>query len=166
MLKYLHIFCMQRYFLFRYFVMSMSLIIFSYFFVIFTLFNLYSFLPCVFLNSNVSLCLNFHLLQPFLFYLNFHINFLLLLSTSLPYSFQVVHDKKVNALSLFLQFVSFGGFFIVSTIFFTTNGFFCYSWFNFQITFRCIGFYAYLGILVFQFLITSSFSSSHWFDLI
>ena len=30
----------------------------------------------------------------------------------------------------------------------------------------CIDFYAYLGILVFQFMITSSFSLSHWFDLV
>ena len=54
----------------------------------------------IFLNSIVSLHSTFHLLPPFLFHLNFHINFFLLHFHLSPHSFQVIHDKKVNTLSL------------------------------------------------------------------
>ena len=53
----------------------------------------------IFLNFTLSLCSTFHLLPLFLFHLNFHTNFYLFISASLPYSFQVVNDKKVKTLS-------------------------------------------------------------------
>ena len=72
----------------------------------------------IFLKSTISLYSTFYLLQPFFFYLNFHINFLLL-PFHLSYSFQVVHEKKGHTLSLSLRFCfSFGGFFVVTTTFF------------------------------------------------
>ena len=42
-----------------------------------SLYRFLRFLIYIFLKSTVSLCLTFHLLPPFLFHLNFYINFLL-----------------------------------------------------------------------------------------
>ena len=52
------------------------------------------FQPFIFINSTVLLFWTFHLLPPLLFQLDFLINFFYFISTSLPYSFQVVHYKK------------------------------------------------------------------------
>ena len=76
------------------------------------------FQPFIFINFTVLLFWTFHLLPPLLFQLDFLINFFCFISTSLPYSFQVVHCKKVNTLSLshslslsLSKFVSFDAFF-------------------------------------------------------
>ena len=76
------------------------------------------FQPFIFINSTVLLFWTFYLLPPLLFQLDFLINFFYFISTSLPYSFQVVHCEKVNMLSLSLslslspsKFVSFDAFF-------------------------------------------------------
>ena len=57
------------------------------------------FQPFIFINSIVLLFWTFHLLPPLLFQLYFLINFFYFISTSFPYSFQVVHYEKVNTLS-------------------------------------------------------------------
>ena len=118
-------------FLVQYFIPSNNFILFFNFHLIFFRFLKKNF-HYIFLNSIVSLHSTFHLLPPFLFHLNFHINFFLISSfTPLsPIFFQVIHDKKVNTLSLspilFLFWLIF--FLIVSTsfFFFSTNGSFCY----------------------------------------
>ena len=100
------------------------------------------FQPFIFINSTVLLFWTFHLLPPLLFQLDFLINFFYFISTSLPYSFQVVHCEKVNmlslSLSLSLQICLFWCIFlfIVSTTFSPANSFFfCYCWFNCHYTF-------------------------------
>ena len=130
--------------------------IFFFFFAVLTLFNfsssstivflIQSFIPSnhliffrflkifhyIFLNSIVSLHSTFHLLPPFLFHLNFHINFFLITSLTplSPIFFQVIHDKKVNTLSLspilFLFWLIFFFFLLFQPLFFSTNGSFCY----------------------------------------
>ena len=96
-----------------------------YIFLIFIWFSLdfKIFFHYIFLNSIVSLHSTFHLLPPFLFHLNFHINFFLITSfTPLFPIFSKLSMTKRSMLSLFLQFCfSFGWFFfflIVSTTFF------------------------------------------------
>ena len=70
----------------------------------------------IFLNSIVSLHSTFHLLPPFLFHLNFHINFFLLhFHHSLSFS---------NFVSLLVDFFFF--FLFQPLFFFPTNGSFCY----------------------------------------
>ena len=101
--------------------------------------DFFNFLLYIFLNSTISLCSTFYLLQPFFFYLNFHINFLLLPFHLSSISSKLSKTKKV-ILSLSLRFCfSFGGFFfcfVTTTFFFSyTNGSFCYCWFNCHITF-------------------------------
>ena len=103
------------------------------------------FQPFIFINFTVLLFWTFHLLPPLLFQLDFLINFFCFISTSLPYSFQVVHCKKVNtlslshslSLSLSLQICLFWCIFlfIFSTTFFPANSSFCYCWFNCHFTF-------------------------------
>ena len=86
----------------------------------------------IFLNSTVSLCSTFYLLRPFLFHLNFHINFFLL-HFHLPPLFLPSYLRQKGQYSLsfsnfFFVFV-FGGFFFFNCFkhfFFSTNGYFCY----------------------------------------
>ena len=69
------------------------------------------------LKLTVSLCSTFHLLPPFLFHLNFHINLFLASLFPIP---SKLSTTKMSILYLFLQFCfSFGGFFffIVPTTF-------------------------------------------------
>ena len=71
----------------------------------------------IFLNSTVSICSTFHLLPPFLFHFNFHINLFLASLFPIP---SKLSTTKMSVLYLFLQFCfSFGGFFffIVPTTF-------------------------------------------------
>ena len=154
----------------------------SWRFAIFTLFNLssssttfflvQSFIFYIFLNSTISFCSTFHLLPIFLFHLNFHIKFLIInfISTSLSYSFKVVHNKKgqysILSLSNFVYLLV--DFLIVPTTFFFTNGSFYYCWFNFPVTFVSLFDYLYRLLCIFSYfgMITSSFSLSHWFDLV
>ena len=80
--------------------------------------DFFNFLLYIFLNSTISLCSTFYLLQPFFFYLNFHINFLLLPFHLSPIPSKLSMTKKI-ILSLSLWFCfSFGGFFVVTTTFF------------------------------------------------
>ena len=65
----------------------------------------------IFLNSTVSICSTFHLLPPFLFHLNFHINLFLASLFPIP---SKLSTTKMSVLYLFLQFCfSFGGFFFL-----------------------------------------------------
>ena len=65
----------------------------------------------IFLNSTVSICSTFHLLPPFLFHLNFHINLFLASLFPIP---SKLSTTKMSILYLFLQFCfSFGGFFFI-----------------------------------------------------
>ena len=65
----------------------------------------------IFLNSTVSICSTFHLLPPFLFHLNFHINLFLGSLFPIPSKLSMT---KMSILYLFLQFCfSFGGFFFI-----------------------------------------------------
>ena len=73
------------------------------------------FQPFIFINSSVSLFSSFHLLLLFLFQLDFLINFFYFISTSLPYSFQVVHCKKGQFSLSLSNFVSFDAFFFPTT---------------------------------------------------
>ena len=95
----------------------------------------------IFLNSTVLLCSIFHLLPLFLIHLNFHINFFLL-HFHLPPLFLPSYLQQKGQYSLsFSNFVFvfvFGGFFFFNCFkhfFFSTNGYFCYCWFNCHITF-------------------------------
>ena len=121
------------------------------------------FQPFIFINSSVSLFSSFHLLLLFLFQLDFLINFFYSISTSLPYSLQVVHCKKgQSSLSLslspilsllrlffFNHFPSLVVLFVIVDLIVTSHLFFFLA--------ICINFYAYLGILIFQFQIKNSF---------
>ena len=90
--------------------------IFSYF-LVFNFCNFYFIQPLIFfnhcililyifLNSTISLYSTFYLLQPFFFYLNFHINFLLLPFHLSPIPSKLSMTKKIIlSLSLF-DFVS------------------------------------------------------------
>ena len=128
-----------------------------------------NFLLYIFLNSTISLCSTFYLLQPFFFYLNFHINFLLLPFHLSSISSKLSKTKKV-ILSLSLRFCfSFGGFFfcfVTTTFFFlilmvlfvivdliVTSHFFLFL----ENLYRL---HAYLGVLVIQFPVTLFFSLS------
>ena len=82
------------------------------------------FQPFIFINSTVLLFWTFHLLPPLLFQLAFLINFFYFISTSLSYSFQVVHCERVNTLSLNLSLLMLF-FFIVSITFFPAKSSFC-----------------------------------------
>ena len=85
----------------------------------------------------VLLCSSFHLLPLFLIHLNFHINFFLL-HFHLPPLFLPSYLRQKGQYSLSFSnfvFVLVAFFLIVSTIFFSTNGYFCYCWFNCHITF-------------------------------
>ena len=132
--------------------------------------DFFNFLLYIFLNSTVSFCSTFYLLQPFFFYLNFHINFLLLPFHLSSISSKLSTTKKV-ILSLSLRFCfSFGGFFfcfVTTTFFFlilmvlfvivdliVTSHFFLFL----ENLYRL---HAYLGVLVIQFLVTLFFSLSH-----
>ena len=75
-------------------------------FIQFPIWIFFNFLLYIFLNSTVSFCSTFYLLQPFFFYLNFHINFLLLPFHLSSISSKLSMTKKVIlSLSLF-DFVS------------------------------------------------------------
>ena len=99
-----------------------------YIFLIFIWFSLdfKIFFHYIFLNSIVSLHSTFHLLPPFLFHLNFHINFFLITSfTPLFPIFSKLSMTKRSMLSLFLQFCfSFGSFFYFIFLFYCFNHFF------------------------------------------
>ena len=84
-------------FLVQYFIPTNNFIFFNFHLIFFRFLKIFHY---IFLNSIVSLYSTFHLLPPFLFHLNFHINFFLLHFHLSPHSFQVIHDKKVNTLSL------------------------------------------------------------------
>ena len=131
--------------------------------------DFFNFLLYIFLNSTISLCSTFYLLQPFFFYLNFHINFLLLPFHLSSISSKLSKTKKV-ILSLSLRFCfSFGGFFfcfVTTTFFFlilmvlfvivdliVTSHFFLFL----ENLYRL---HAYLGVLVIQFPVTLFFSLS------
>ena len=131
--------------------------------------DFFNFLLYIFLNSTISLCSTFYLLQPFFFYLNFHINFLLLPFHLSSISSKLSTTKKV-ILSLSLRFCfSFGGFFfcfVTTTFFFlilmvlfvivdliVTSHFFLFL----ENLYRL---HAYLGVLVIQFPVTLFFSLS------
>ena len=128
--------------------------------------DFFNFLLYIFLNSTISLCSTFYLLQPFFFYLNFHINFLLL-----PFHLSSISSKlsktKNVILSLSLRFCfSFGGFFfcfVTTTFFFlilmvlfviidliVTSHFFLFLENLYQL-------HAYLGVLVIHFPVTLFF---------
>ena len=96
----------------QYFIPSNNFILFFNFHLIFFRFKKKKF-HYIFLNSIVSLHSTFHLLPPFLFHLNFHINFFLITSfTPLSPIFSKLSTTKRSILSLFLQFCfSFGWFF-------------------------------------------------------
>ena len=101
--------------------------------------DFFNFLLYIFLNSTISFCSTFYLLQPFFFYLNFHINFLLFPFHLSSISSKLSMTKKVIlSLSLF-DFVSllvdFFFFWLQPPFFSSTNGSFCYCWFNCHITF-------------------------------
>ena len=95
-------------FLVQYFIPSNNFILFFNFHLIF--FRFKKKIHYIFLNSIVSLHSTFHLLPPFLFHLNFHINFFLITSfTPLSPIFSKLSTTKRSILSLFLQFCfSFG----------------------------------------------------------
>ena len=87
--------------------------------------------------------------------------------------FQVLSTEKVNTISISSILFLFWHIYIYMCVlflplFFFTNGSFCYCWFNFQITFFFLTnlfWLMHLGVVVFQFAITGSFSISLWFDL-
>ena len=105
------------------------------------MFHLLKFFHLKFLNYCLFKILMFHLLQPFLFHLNFLIYFFLLLFL-LSFIFLLSCSWRKRSilslslsLSLSLQFCfSFGGFFYCFNHF-STNGAFCHYWFNCHITF-------------------------------
>ena len=92
-----------------------------------------------FLNSTDSLCSTFHLLQPFLFHFNFHINFFLLHFHHSPIPSKLSMTKKVQyslslclSLSWWILKYFFNHFFFFN---FSTNDSFCYCSFNCHILF-------------------------------
>ena len=91
-------------FLLQYFIPSKNVIFFNFHLIFF---RFKKFFHYIFLNSIVSLHSTFHLLPPFLFHLNCHINFFLITSfTPLSPIFSKLSTTKRSILSLFLQFFS------------------------------------------------------------
>ena len=137
--------------------------------------DFFNFLLYIFLNSTVSFCSTFYLLQPFFFYLNFHINFLLLPFHLSSISSKLSTTKKVilslslfDFVSLLVDFFFFGYnhlFFLLLMVLFVIVDLIVTSHF-FLFLENLYRLHAYLGVLVIQFPITLFFSLSRWFDFI